>query len=65
MPGFAELVLILIVVLVIFGAGKLPAIATAIGKTIVNLRQKASESEEAVDEEPGREPEQTPPVKQD
>ncbi|HUU00946.1 MAG TPA: twin-arginine translocase TatA/TatE family subunit [Myxococcota bacterium] len=38
MPGFAELVLILIVVLVIFGAGKLPVIATAVGKAIVKMR---------------------------
>jgi sec-independent protein translocase protein TatA len=43
LPGFAELVLFLIVVLVIFGAGKLPAIATAIGKSIQNFRKSSKE----------------------
>lgn len=46
MPGFAELVLILIVVLVIFGAGKLPAIATAAGKAIQRMRSQAAEEDE-------------------
>ena len=47
MPGFAELVLILIVVLVIFGAGKLPYIANAVGKAIVKMREKSKhESDE-------------------
>ena len=53
MPGFAELVLILIVVLVIFGAGKLPAIATAAGKAIQRMRSAASQSEEFDSEEDG------------
>ena len=44
MPGFAELVLFLIVVLVIFGAGKLPTIATAIGKAIQNFRKSSKEN---------------------
>ena len=47
MPGFAELVLILIVVLVIFGAGKLPAIATAAGKAIQKMRSQAAQDEES------------------
>lgn len=46
MPGFAELVLFLIVVLVIFGAGKLPAIATAAGKAIQKMRSQAVEEDE-------------------
>ena len=46
MPGFAELVLILIVVLVIFGAGKLPAIATAAGKAIQRMRNQSTEEDE-------------------
>ena len=46
MPGFAELVLVLIVVLVIFGAGKLPAIATAAGKAIQKMRSQADEDDE-------------------
>jgi sec-independent protein translocase protein TatA len=65
LPGFAELVLILIVVLVIFGAGKLPAIATAIGKTIVSLRQKTSDPEETSNQKAGEGPEETSPGKQE
>ena len=53
MPGFAELVLILIVVLVIFGAGKLPAIATAAGKAFQRMRSAANQSEESDSEEDG------------
>jgi len=48
-PGFSELVLILIVVLVIFGAGKLPAIATAIGEAVVRLREGAKGQDEEPD----------------
>lgn len=39
MPGFAELVLILIVVLIVFGSSKLPQIATAVGKSILRLKR--------------------------
>jgi TatA/E family protein of Tat protein translocase len=52
LPGFAELVLILIVILIIFGAGKLPAIATAMGKTIERLR--GDDQDDAADEEDDR-----------
>lgn len=50
MPGFAELVLILIVVLVIFGAGKLPYIATAVGKAIVKMRAKSKQESNEPDD---------------
>jgi len=46
--GFGELVVILIIVLVIFGGGKLPAIGDALGKSIRNFKKAAS----ALDEEP-------------
>jgi sec-independent protein translocase protein TatA len=46
MPGFAELVLILIVVLLIFGAGKLPAISSAAGKAIQRMRNQAIEEDD-------------------
>jgi len=45
LPGFAELLLILFVVLIIFGASKLPAIATAMGKAIQRLRNESEEDE--------------------
>ena len=39
--GWPELVLILIVLLVIFGAGKLPQVGGAIGRGIRELRSEA------------------------
>ncbi len=48
--GWPELVLILIVLLVIFGAGKLPQVGGAIGRGIKELRAEA----EAPDPAAGR-----------
>ncbi len=42
--GMGELVVILVIALVIFGAGKLPEIGTSLGKSIQNFK-KASEGE--------------------
>ena len=42
MPGPMELVLILLIVLLIFGAGKLPAIGDALGRSIKNFKRSAS-----------------------
>lgn len=41
-----EIVLILVIVLIIFGAGKLPQIGNAIGKSIKEFRKARSEEEE-------------------
>lgn len=46
MPGPAELLIILLIVLLIFGAGKLPAIGDALGRSIKNFRRSASGSDE-------------------
>ena len=46
LPGFADLILILIIVLVIFTASKLPQIATAVGKVLVNLKQRSTDPDE-------------------
>ena len=37
--GWPELILILAVVLIIFGAGKLPSVGSALGKSIREFRQ--------------------------
>lgn len=50
--GSTELIIILILVLVIFGAGKLPEIGGALGKGIRSFRKAASEREE-IDVTPG------------
>ncbi len=49
--GITELVLILVIVLIIFGAGKLPEIGGGIGKAIKNFK-KASSGEDEIDVTP-------------
>lgn len=48
--GMPELIIILIIILIIFGAGKLPEIGSGIGKGIKNFK-KASDEQEAAPEE--------------
>jgi sec-independent protein translocase protein TatA len=45
MPGMGELVVILLIVLVVFGANKLPGIGDALGRSIKNFK-KASTTDE-------------------
>ena len=49
--GVTELVLILVIILVIFGAGKLPEIGTGLGKGIKNFK-KATTGEDEIDVTP-------------
>ncbi len=48
--GPTELIIILFIILVIFGAGKLPEIGGAIGKGIRAFKRGQSEEQEAVKE---------------
>ena len=41
-----EIGLILIIVLIVFGAGKLPQIGDAIGKTVKQFRKSSTQDEE-------------------
>lgn len=50
--GFWELVLILLIVLLVFGAAKLPEIGRALGKAIREFKKAAGEEEEKKDESP-------------
>jgi len=60
--GTSELVIILIIILIIFGVGKLPSIGTGIGQAIKNFKKASSESdtdatspkEESKPEEPAK-----------
>ncbi len=52
-----ELILILIIVLVIFGAGKLPQIGDALGKSIRNFKKASQGGDEPIDVTP---PQQIP-----
>lgn len=44
--GMPELIVILVIILVIFGAGKLPEIGAGIGKGIRNFRKATSEPDQ-------------------
>lgn len=44
--GMPELIIILIIILIIFGAGKLPEIGSGIGKGIKNFKKATNEKEE-------------------
>jgi TatA/E family protein of Tat protein translocase len=45
--GFPELMIILIIIMIIFGAGKLPEIGNAFGRSIKNFKSSMKEAEEA------------------
>ncbi|MDH4226801.1 MAG: twin-arginine translocase TatA/TatE family subunit [Deltaproteobacteria bacterium] len=44
--GIWELILIVVIILLLFGANKLPAIGTALGKAIKDFKKAASGEEE-------------------
>jgi sec-independent protein translocase protein TatA len=50
--GAPELIIILIVVLIIFGPGKLPDIGNAIGRGIREFRKASSDIEDSIRGEP-------------
>ena len=47
--GFPELMIILVIIMIIFGAGKLPEIGNAFGKSIKNFKQSMKEAGEEGD----------------
>lgn len=47
-PGPWELILLLVIVLIIFGPGKLPDIGNAVGKGIREFRRASSDLEQSV-----------------
>jgi len=52
--GMPELIIVLVIVLVVFGAGRLPEIGGALGKSIRNFK-KASEGKEEIEIKPKKE----------
>ncbi|MFT7581710.1 MAG: sec-independent protein translocase protein TatA [Myxococcota bacterium] len=50
--GIWELLLILVIVLLIFGAGKLPQIGDALGRGIRNFKSASTKADDAVDVTP-------------
>jgi sec-independent protein translocase protein TatA len=63
-PGWGELILLLVIVLIIFGPGKLPDVGSAIGKGIREFRKASSDLEESVRGESRRQsaPAEEPPA---
>jgi sec-independent protein translocase protein TatA len=57
--GIGELIIILVIVLLIFGAGKLPELGSGIGKAIGNFK-KASREGDAIDITPKKSAENGP-----
>jgi len=53
--GIPELVIILIIILIIFGTGKLPEIGGALGKGIRNFKKATKDSPEEIDVTPKNE----------
>jgi len=49
--GFPELMIILVIIMIIFGAGKLPEIGSAFGRSIKNFKTSMKEAEEVSSEE--------------
>ena len=47
--GMPELLIILVIILIIFGAGKLPEIGGAVGKGIKNFKKSFQDQEEVED----------------
>ncbi len=43
--GFPELMIILVIIMIIFGAGKLPEIGSAFGRSIKNFKTSMKEAE--------------------
>lgn len=52
--GFGEMIILLIIVLLVFGAGKLPQIGDALGKSIKNFK-RAADGRDEIDVTPKKE----------
>ncbi len=52
--GITELIIILVIILVIFGAKKLPEIGSGVGQAIKNFKKATNEPDE-IDVTPGKE----------
>lgn len=51
MPGMGELIVILLIVLVVFGANKLPGIGDALGRSIKNFKKASNVDDDDDDDD--------------
>lgn len=54
--GFQELLVILVIILIVFGVGKLPQIGEGLGKAIKGFKKGMDEPDEKEPDEPGKRP---------
>ena len=52
--GTTELLIILALVMIIFGAGKLPSVGGALGKSLRNFKEGVKEGEEESEKDPDK-----------
>ena len=57
--GFPELMIILVIIMIIFGAGKLPEIGSAFGRSIKNFKSSMKEAQEQDENDQVEEGQQT------
>ena len=50
MPGMGELIVILLIVLVVFGANKLPGIGDALGRSIKNFKKASATDDKQIED---------------
>jgi sec-independent protein translocase protein TatA len=56
--GMPELLIILVIIVIIFGVGKLPEIGSALGKGIKNFKKSMNENNEIADQAAKKEKEE-------
>ena len=56
--GMPELLIILVIIVIIFGVGKLPEIGSALGKGIKNFKKSMNDNNEITDQSAKKDPEE-------
>jgi len=56
--GFGEILVILVVVLLVFGANKIPQLGDALGKGIRNFKKSSKDDDDTIDVTPRNPPDQ-------
>ena len=57
--GMPELIIIMVIALLVFGAGKLPEVASGLGKSIKSFKKAVHETESDIEGESKKNKEQT------